>query len=185
MQLIERLRNPAIKETITAEWLDYIQDLRPEDIARGQRFRFATIVTANNATCAAINRAQTIQFGIDHKRPVVAFRYNLQSKIRARFDAKGYNRDYLYNSFQDESWFYFVEGASGRFLYNAGVHYGIANRSSCTYHSITVQPDEEDDFNARKWRRDCRSLTTTFKCECNSCESSFRSRSIFRRCESP
>ena len=129
--------------------LEVVRDFSAADVAADALWHDAAIVTYDNATRHAINRAQAIRFARRHGVPVIAWPLRLDDKSAAAFEAAAQRHSVTVHEvrepYEAELTFYFVVGAPAYLTANICVDKGLVNSARVVLHSLTLNPSTSVD----------------------------------------
>ena len=122
--------------------LGIVREFSVADVASDDKWRDAIVVTYDNATRHAINKAQAVRYARRNGLPVIAWPQRLDDKSSAAFDAAAQRHACSVGDvrapYDAELTFYFVAGAPAFLTANISVEKGLVNSARVRLHSLTL-----------------------------------------------
>jgi len=134
------------RPVVSSGILKLLKVLESSDATEDPAFKKAVIVVSGNEQRIKINNARAIALAKELGKVVIAWRSRLCSNdtkhLKKMADFYGMTSEALLEK-QDELIMYFVQGAPAIVLENIATEVGVANGTTCTLHSIILDPLKE------------------------------------------
>jgi putative intracellular protease/amidase len=134
------------RPVVSSGILKLLKVLKSTDATEDPAFKKAVIVVAGNEQRIKINNARAVALAKEHGKVVIAWRSRLCIADRTLLEKMANHHRTTPEALlakQDELIMFFVEGAPAIILDNIATEVGVANGTTCTLHSLVLDPLKE------------------------------------------